>query len=81
MGEGVISREESVVPLLLGVIGPRAISDAEAASIASVVTSVLPAMSEAYVHSDVVVVTSIAAGTDTVAARTAHDLGYPVLAL
>ena len=77
----MISREESVVPLLLGVIGPRAISDAEAASIASVVTSVLPAMSEAYVHSDVVVVTSIAAGTDTVAARTAHDLGYPVLAL
>jgi len=77
----VISREESVVPLLLGVIGPRAISDAESASIASVVTSVLPAMSEAYVHSDVVMVTSIAAGTDTVAARTARDLGYSVFAL
>lgn len=38
-------------------------------------------MSEAYRHSDVVMVTSIAAGTDTLAARTAHDLGDPVLAL
>jgi hypothetical protein len=82
MGDDVISREESsVVPLLLGVVGPRDISDSEEASIASVVAGVLPAMSEAYVHSDVVMVTSIAAGTDTVAARTAHDLDYPVLAL
>lgn len=73
--------EASVVPLLVGVIGPRDIDAAEERLISDVVGSVLPEMSGAYPHSDVAVVTSVAAGTDTVAAMRAQELGYPVFAL
>lgn len=69
------------VPLLLGVIGPRDVSQPESGRVEAVVSDVLQQMSAAYPHSDVVVVTSVAAGTDTLAAQTAHDLGYPVYAL
>ena len=71
----------SVVPLLVGILGPRAISDIEAACIKSAVGEVLPPLAQSYPHSDVIAVTSMAAGTDTVAAQTAHELGYPVVAL
>ena len=70
-----------VIPIVLGAIGPRDISDAEAASIATVMGRVLPGVSEASPHSRVAMVTSMAAGTDTVAAQVAHDLGYPVYAV
>ena len=71
----------SVVPLLVGVIGPRDIGAAEERVISDVVGSVLPGLSRAYPHSDVAVITSVAAGTDTVAAMRAQELGYPVHAL
>ena len=71
----------SVVSLLLGVIGPRDISEPESECIEGVVSDVLDKMHVNYPHSDIVVVTSVAAGTDTVAAQTAHDVGHPVYAL
>lgn len=71
----------SVVPLLVGILGPRAISEDEAVRIKSAVGDVLPGIAQAYRHSDVIAVTSMAAGTDTVAAHTAHQLGCPVVAL
>ena len=82
MGESAMTRDEaSVVPLLVGVIGPRDIGAAQERVISDVVGSMLPGLSRAYPHSDVAVVTSVAAGTDTVAAMRAHELGYPVFAL
>ena len=77
----MIRDEGSVVPLLVGVIGPRDIDAAEERVISDVVGSVLTEMSDAYPHSDVAVVTSVAAGTDTVAAIRAQELGCPVYAL
>ena len=71
----------SVVPLLVGILGPRALADGEAACVRSAVGDVLPGVSQAYPHSEVMAVTSLAAGTDTVAAQTAHELGFSVLAL
>ncbi len=82
MGAGVPGDSSgSVVPLLVGILGPRAITDGEAACVRSVVGDVLPEISQAYPHSQVIAITSMAAGTDTVAAQTAHELGYQVLAL
>lgn len=82
MGDGVPGGSSgSVVPLLVGILGPRAITDGEAVRVRSVVGDVLPGISQAVPHSEVIAVTSMAAGTDTVAAETAHELGYQVLAL
>jgi hypothetical protein len=71
----------SVVPLLVGILGPRAISEGEAGCVKLAVGDVLPGIEQSYPHSEVLAVTSMAAGTDTVAAHTAHELGFPVVAL
>lgn len=82
MGDSVpVGSSGSVVPLLVGILGPRTLTGAEAARVRSVVGDVLPGLSQAYPHSEVMALTSVAAGTDTVAAQAAHELGYPVLAL
>ena len=82
MGGSQESRgQNAVVPLLLGMLGPRAITAPEAKQITRVVTETIGQLRAAYPHSDVITATSVAAGTDTEAAQAAHDIDCPVYAL
>jgi hypothetical protein len=72
--------DQDLIPIVLGVVGHRELRDSDVPALSAAIKAVLEEFQSAYPHTPLVLLSSLAAGADQLAARVALDCGWSIRA-